>query len=506
MGFWSRMFWGHHSGNEITIGGVDRSDAHGTKAPLDFQVPIPDHSTQIEAIPGELRLRFHAHGLDYAPGAYLTAVTEGLARHDQREIALTMKVTATEHLRLYMSEMTSLFTQVHGQARMHRLVCDGGFTKFQGRGPFGRDDNGLVYVEARPIPGVDLPDGALAAVLLDAAEIRVVVACGPYRILSRIGRQCGVFPFPCWSDLARATVAKAGLEGESLLAKVARARIPGVAFVAQLDRLQILISPHAHPDLLRVIHDLSGAQPQPRAQALALLTDPAPDADARLVWAPGQHRPKAITPPGTIGSRVTGSFIVLVPASERDEVRLIEDGYAVLLTVESWESLRAALRGRQPLALLPSEGPSLLVEWPSREWLDAVEIRRRPSTRGWHQANGDRPSSGSRGHEPAGGATGDGVPSAEKEGQAAISPHELAEYKRAISLELAEIPRSVRLQRHTLYFQCVLEPAVAPRFTARCLPLGHLSSDVLSRIASLEAPRVRDRIVFQVVVERGSDA
>jgi Domain of unknown function (DUF3480) len=507
MGFWSRMFGSARRGGRARADAGSVVQAEGVQAGvqagvqeasaeriLDFQVPSLNRSTELAAIPGELLLRFHTHGLDDAPGACLTVVTDGLSAHDQREIALTIRVFAAGDLRAHMREMTRLFTQIHYLARERRLVETGGFTQFRGRGPFGRSDSGLVYVDARPIPGVDLPLDALAAILVDSAEIRVVVACGPYRILTRIGRQCGVYPFPFWNDLARPSVATVGRESESLLAKVARARIPGVAFVAENDRLRVVIAPRARTALAKVTSGLTGTD------ALALLTDPAPEADARLVWCPGQTRPEAITPPGTDGSRVTGSFLALVPASQKDEVRLLEDGYAALLSDKSWASLRNAFRNQRRFVLHAPGSPVLVVDWLREAYVNPVDGQTYLSAHGWHDYEPPASSSRVRARERV------VLLSADHDALAAIAPRVLGDYMSAISAQLAAIPESTELARHTLYVQCVLEPTVPPNIITKCLPAGAFPDHVVTRIVRIEAPRVRSKIAFQLVVERGSDA
>jgi hypothetical protein len=49
---------------------------------------------------------------------------------------------------------------------------------------------------------------------------------------------------------------------------------------------------------------------------LAFLTTLDAHADACLVWPPGQQAPEEISPPGSLGARLSGCFVLFVPQQE----------------------------------------------------------------------------------------------------------------------------------------------------------------------------------------------
>ena len=99
----------------------------------------------------------------------------------------------------------------------------------------------------------------------------------------------------------------------------------------------------------------------PADSVMALLVGPDPGAPACLSWEPGQENPFAISKPDVSGNCIAGSFLAFVPRQKEDGGRLFEDGFAALLTDESWQRIRAALTGGQPL-FIPATGGKLGLE------------------------------------------------------------------------------------------------------------------------------------------------
>ena len=345
MGLWSKLF------KEKT--GTDaRTGAHPELA-----LPSPEQPTTVDAIPGELTVTFHVHdSAEESSGRFLSAVTRGLSKRKQRELVITLRLGATDDLRQTMLQLTTFFKTVHVWARGKQLVDAGNFTQFGQRALFDRPRSGLLYADARPIEGVELPPRALAAILVDAEEVRLAMDHGAFRVLTRIGQQQRHFPFPTWSDVARPSVATAR-EGESLLAKVRRTHASSVSFVVERRCLRIRLAPSVIRDLGRGLATLPPGAP------FALLTKPAETANAVLVWHPGQSDRTGISPEGSDLSRMTGNCLLIVPGGQEDETRCVEDGYSLLFSTESWSKLMTALAAQQPLKLKLSHWSTLEVEW-----------------------------------------------------------------------------------------------------------------------------------------------
>lgn len=345
MGLWSKLFGEKTSAEALLASGSV------------FELPSAEQPATVNAIAGELTVTFHVHeSAEESSGRFLSAVTRGLSQHGQRELVITLRLTATEELQDVMQQLVTFFKTVHVWARDKQVVDAGGFTQFGQRALFGRPRSGLVYADARPLEGVELPPRALAAILVDAEEVRLAMDHGSYRVLTRIGQQQRHFPFPTWSELERPSVATAR-EGESLLAKVRRTHARSVSFVVERRCLRILLAPAVLGSLARGLATLPAGAP------FALLTKPADSANAILVWQPGQSERTGISPEGSDLSRMSGNCLLIVPGGQDDETRCVEDGYSLLFSTESWNQVLTALAGRAPLKLKLSQWSTLELEW-----------------------------------------------------------------------------------------------------------------------------------------------
>jgi hypothetical protein len=88
-------------------------------------------------------------------------------------------------------------------------------------------------------------------------------------------------------------------------------------------------------------------------QPAAVLTEVDPEANGCLTWRPGQQQPEAITPPESDGSALCGCFHRFVPEQDADAGQVFEDGFLLMLTADSWHSLREAITSGHPLELPP---------------------------------------------------------------------------------------------------------------------------------------------------------
>jgi len=313
--------------------------------------------TTVAALPGKLTVTFHAHDTaEGEQGNFLTAVTDGLTKRRQRELVVTLRLAEDDDVRARMRELSRFFVTVLRWAQQRNTVDTGGVTRFGKRGMFGGSGNGFLYVDARPIRGVALPGRALAAIIVDAAEVETALAHGVYRVLARIGEQSGCFPYPTWSDLSRRSVSSPR-ESESALSKISRTRAPGVHFVVEGKRVRVRVPKLARGILSRGVGALDPGTP------FALLTEPAANADALLVWYPGQTEPKAIYAEGSEGAHLTGGCLTVVPGGQKDEIRVMEDGYSLLLSSDTWGSLASSLLGERTISLPMADDATLEVEW-----------------------------------------------------------------------------------------------------------------------------------------------
>lgn len=347
MGMFTRLFGGE-------AGRVERI-ARAARA-ANLSVPNPGEPAQAEAVPGQVDVEFHAHhSVDGLSGNFLTAITVGLAASGQRELVLSMRLAGKEDPIAKMQDIVRFVATVHAWAQAGNIVDEGGLTQFGDRGLFGVKNSGLLYADARPLDGIRLPKRALAAIFVDAQESRTALDFGTYRVLTRIGFQLRLFPFPTFGALDRPS-AMTKRESQSLLTKVARMRAPGVAFLEVDGCLRVTLP--SDDSLAKAFGAL------PPATSFVLLTRPAPDANAILVWKPGQTEKTGISPDGSDGSRLSGSCLMVVPGATSEGARVFEDGYSLSLSSESWASFSAAVIARRALSLVLADGLRLELETP----------------------------------------------------------------------------------------------------------------------------------------------
>jgi len=341
MSVWSSLFGGTRKAASLT----------------ELAPPTRGSPTSYEAVPAKLNVKFHAHDVaDGREGHFLTAVTEGLVKRRQRELVLTLRLAPEDDVSERMRELSRFFVTVLQWAEERNLVDSFGVTRFGKRGIFGGSGNGLLYVDARPMRGVEMPGRALAAIVVDAAEVETALAHGVYRVLARIGEQSSCFPYPVWGDASRPTVASPR-EAESALSKLPRTRAPGMHFFVEGKCVRVRVPRHARNILSRGVGALDAGTP------FALLTEPAPNADALLVWYPGQADAKATYADGSDGSRLTGGCLTVVPGGKKNEIVVLEDGYKLLLSADTWGSLASALLGERTISLPMADGATLEIEW-----------------------------------------------------------------------------------------------------------------------------------------------
>ncbi|MEO6598323.1 MAG: hypothetical protein ABIQ16_00515 [Polyangiaceae bacterium] len=334
MGMFTRLFGGE-------AGRVERIALAARAANL--TAPNPGEPALAEVIPGQVDVEFYLNdSIDEVLGSFLTAVSVGLALSGQRELVLSMRLGTNESPIAKMQDIVRFLQTVHAWAQAGQFLDQGGLTQFGERGLFGSTNSGLLYADARPVLGVTLPKRALAAIFVEAQEVRAALEYGTYRVLTRIGMQLRIFPFPTWGALDRPS-AMTKRESQTFLAKLPRMKAPGVTFLMSANCLRITLP---SDDSLS-----KGLAALPQKTSFALLTRPAQGANAILVWKPGQDEMSGISPDGSDGSRVSGSCLMFATGSTVDEARWIEDGYSLLLTHESWASFSAAILARRALSL-----------------------------------------------------------------------------------------------------------------------------------------------------------
>jgi hypothetical protein len=316
---------------------------------------------QTVLVPGRLSAQVLLHEISSNAGPVHCWVylSEGLRALGQREIAFALRRMPEEAPQAFPPDMLHFFTTVLRLAEQGRLVDTGGFTEFGPPGFLG-DPNfrGIGYLRMHPLFGLPAPPDALAAIGLMGHEAEVVKRHGLTRVMAFLGRVARQYPCPAWSERGRPCLVPPNMTDQSLLAGVASIFVPGTTAVVASNWISLRLPLRSLAEVRAQITQL------PPETALALLAEPDVDANACLVWQPGQRSPEAISPPGSDGSRASGGFMLFVPQQTADAGQLMEDGFAFLLRDASWQATRNALCSGSPLQIQPmGQGMGLAIAW-----------------------------------------------------------------------------------------------------------------------------------------------
>ena len=214
--------------------------------------------------------------------------------------------------------------------------------------------HGTIYLPASSFENVIIPHRALFVVPLTNEELDVYEVSGPSRVTARLCRQSGYYPFPTWCDRTRATVFSAAdvqaIKAEPV-SHTPRAMLFDSGVIAQGSKLSLSVSPNEQERFISLLKTL------PAETALMLSLGVDSRANAFLVWAPGDSQ--AVTPPGSDGSIMSGSFLEILPGVDKVECRRFGDGYVVMLTNDAWNKLKSSVSVRKDFTVAATEGGDL---------------------------------------------------------------------------------------------------------------------------------------------------
>jgi len=283
-----------------------------------------------------------------------------------------------------------------------------------------------------------------------------------------------------------------------MLGKTQRTRVLGVCARLEREEDLILSVPRdRRKDLRDRVMALAPAQP------LALLTDADPQANACLFWKPGLLGVNAITPPNSDGSKRTGNFVLFIPGQRENDFRYIEDGFGLMLTTDSWTTIRQGLESQLSISVPVSNGEmTFSVEWVRTSYVSPTDSREYVADVWKTYGSGTQAES----------APADTGPVVRKRIVLLTSDSELAKRTSAEDLagyvsviqsvvvkQFASLPRQ---QGQDLAIECELEPGQKVTFRLATRPgMDHELIRTLSgHLRALAAPDVREGPVkFQVL-------
>ncbi len=317
-------------------------------------------SPTIELLPGALIARLFDHTVTHE-GASLRCTTwrtRGFAAIGHPELTLTLVREPGDGVEVVSLDTVRFVTGLFTRAQKGEAPLASSMTAVFPSGGLMEPAQllGAAFVAPVPIADVPLPPTGLHALVMHPDELSLARAFGVQRVLARLARQARRAPPPFWWDPSRAPISDPS-DDESALAPIARMAVSQGFATLRARTVDLCFAPRLVDVLARAL-DAHGDAP------FALLTDAAPDADALLVWTPGQSAVSAVPMPDSQGAAVSGNFVRFTPGAARDRLELLEDGFDLQLTDTSWTRWREALTTGTPCSLdTPPDARTATLRW-----------------------------------------------------------------------------------------------------------------------------------------------
>ncbi len=319
-----------------------------------------------------LSVKIHSHDLPLGNDSIpcWTYVTSGLMSAGQAEMILTIQRRPTETIHEFPEEVLLWFTQIFQWATEGMIVHCGGRSTLQSGHFITPGMIGVLYQNAQPLKGIDVPPGALCMVPVTNLEMIASEEFGQLRILSLLGNKFCYYPFPPWFDRAREGTVDAKMLDDmsvSLCARMPRVIVRGLRVIKHGTTLHALVV----PENVAGFRQMFSSMP-PDMFSLRISVDLDENADACLVWQPqGATLPHAITKPldgmsgvrSTTNIRVGGTFLCIVVSPDGLAYRVLEDGFALMITEKEWSQLRDALQAGSDLEIDLAEDTKFKLTW-----------------------------------------------------------------------------------------------------------------------------------------------
>jgi len=315
----------------------------------------------VDVIPQQLQAFVHLHDVTNIP--CFTYVTNGLTAYEQQEISFTLRRVGNENCTNFPMIPIELFHNIYDRVRSGETFDFGGCTVFDRFELLGTQNmKAVIFTREQPGSEVQLSKDTLHAVLITDEEYQVYKRHGILRMLSKIGYKERSFPFPSWNDRFRQNaVTMADLE-TSIILKTFLNRISGtrVTKMKTEDQINDLILMQVSPNSHEIVKDLVARMDSPRP--FTILTELDDDADSCLIWKSGLTQPTTLSVHNTT-IRTAGCFILFCPEQFENELKMVEDGYTLMLTNATYHQLCEAISSRKPFSVPLKENGQFRLEW-----------------------------------------------------------------------------------------------------------------------------------------------
>lgn len=274
----------------------------------------------------------------------LSYLTNGLKELGQQELLITFK-NSSQKYDAY-EPVLIFFKQIYLLAQNGSIVKNGDYSQFGERDLIGW--KGVLYTKIpNHINSLDqqIPTGCLAMILLTLEEVKSIQQFGHMRILSMLGKNNRWYPFPYWSDLDRKGLPIDELQKQSILKKV-QSSIKISPSTITYKETKIFLTIPKTLKLQSLPSDIYSSD-----LTISLFPDLDSKADGCLTWSFEHNITDAIIPDKSEGKNLSGCFIVLIPAQNSNTSRLLEDGFVIMLTRETWKRFWKAVIDKEDILI-----------------------------------------------------------------------------------------------------------------------------------------------------------
>lgn len=456
-----------------------------------------------EVVPNELSVQIYLHKL---PGGdsreAWSFVTDGLSKAGQSEMVMTILKRDNEKSSDFPGDPIKFYRTVHALAKQDKLVHAGDYTELStgDKGFISSQFIGAIYLPAKPIEGVSLPEGALAVMPITREEMDAYNIGGASRVSGRLSNQDKFYPYPTWCDRDRKSVfspediktMKAEPINEAPTASLFQAGV-----IAEGTQLSLALLPDARDSLADTLKKLPNDAP------LKLELGVDPRANAFLIWTSGQAQ--AVAPPKSDGSIMSGSYIELLPGVKKTEFARYGDGYVVMLTNEEWTKFKTAIYEKKDLSITATTGGEFIdfgVTFPMVAYHDPITGRDYKADKGWKVYSPE----GTNKVASAGASDERVILLTEQiKIESYISANALSDYVLEIDKtakgHFTETPQASDFE---LVIQCDLSPENIAKYAIAAKPSG-LSSEFIKglylKLETLKVPASKGEVSFQTILK-----
>lgn len=464
---------------------------------------IKEFPQREEVVPNELSVQIYLHKL---PGGdsreAWSFVTEGLSKVGQSEMVMTILKREDEKSSDFPGDPIAFFKVVHALAKQERLVHAGGFIELGAgkKGFIAPQFIGAIYLPAKPLEGVSLPEGALAVIPITSEELDAYDIGGASRVSGRLSSQDKFYPYPTWCDRGRKSVFSPEdiktMKAEPIN-EAPTESLYSAGIIAEGTQLSLAVPSDARDSLVELFKKLPNDAP------LRLNMGVDPRANAFLIWTSGAAQ--AVAPPKSDGSIMSGSYIELLPGVKKTEFARYGDGYVVMLTSDEWTKFKSAINEKKDLTITATTGGEFInfeVTFPMVAYRDPISHLDYNPEKGWKLYSPE-----GKDKLASTGSSDDKIILLTEQNliasyiDATVLSNYILEIDKTAKYHFAETPQPIEYE---LVIQCDLSPENKAKYAIAAKPSNlsaNLVKDLYFKLEALKVPASKGDLSFQTILK-----